>query len=341
LHDDGLWHFAHIDTFLTPKFLQLGEAPRLVNQLAQAYPTFSDRTDANKLTDKQWQHGSSVTKYAATTSGMNPLEILHVKLGHVSQELLYWVLRNPKILKGLGYDMNDVKGHTLGLCHACMLGRMKAFPVPASISNKVYGIFELLSVDIVPMNKTSIRGFNYIALFVDKATSMPIMVLMKSKTELLAALQYVISHYGPQRNPRCVHLRFMQSDSGSEQLSNEFLSYLDTNDIKLLLGAPYKKQQQLIERYVQSVRDGLRTALAYNNTPYTYWDYASEYYVYTFSRLPRMGHLTSRHEQFYGEVPDVSHMVPFYSEGYHSISSEERESFSTVRQLLLKHAAAG
>jgi hypothetical protein len=202
---------------------------------------------------------------------------------------------------------------------------MKAFPVPASISNKVYGIFELLSVDIVPMNKTSIRGFNYIALFVDKATSMPIMVLMKSKTELLAALQYVISHYGPQRNPRCVHLRFMQSDSGSEQLSNEFLSYLDSKDIKLLLGAPYKKQQQLIERYVQSVRDGLRTALAYNNTPYTYWDYASEYYVYTFSRLPRMGHLTSRHEQFYGEVPDVSHMVPFYSDGYHSISSDERE----------------
>ena len=82
------------------------------------------------------------------------------------------------LLKGLGYDMNDMKGHTLGLCHACMLGRMKVFPVPASISNKVYGIFELLSVDIVPMNKTAIRGFNYIALFVDKATSMPLMVLM-------------------------------------------------------------------------------------------------------------------------------------------------------------------
>jgi hypothetical protein len=53
-----------------------------------------------------------------------------------------------------------------------MKGRMKAFPIPYSISNKIYGIFEYLTVDIIHISKQSCRGYRFIALFVDKATSM-------------------------------------------------------------------------------------------------------------------------------------------------------------------------
>jgi hypothetical protein len=68
------------------------------------------------------------------------------------------------MLKGLHYTYDDIKHLSLGLCPSCMKGRMKAFPIPSSISNKKYGIFEYLTVDIIHINKRNCRG--YIALFV-------------------------------------------------------------------------------------------------------------------------------------------------------------------------------
>jgi hypothetical protein len=67
----------------------------------------------------------------------------------------------------MGYD--DIKNLCLKLYPLCMKGRMKAFTMPPSINNKQYDIFELLTVDIIPIMKPSIGGFKYVALFVDKS----------------------------------------------------------------------------------------------------------------------------------------------------------------------------
>jgi hypothetical protein len=99
---------------------------------------------------------------------MNPLEILHIKLGHAPEQVIKRICK-LKMLKGLHYTYDDIKNLPLGLCSSCMKGRMKAFPIPYSISNKTYGIFEYLTVDIIYNNKRSCRGYRYIALFVDKA----------------------------------------------------------------------------------------------------------------------------------------------------------------------------
>jgi hypothetical protein len=47
---------------------------------------YSSRANALKSTN-----GSSRAKYRATTSGLNPLEVLHVRLGHVSENLIKWI----------------------------------------------------------------------------------------------------------------------------------------------------------------------------------------------------------------------------------------------------------
>jgi len=99
---------------------------------------------------------------------------------------------------------------------------MKAFPVPASISNKVYGIFEFISVDIVYFNEPSIKNYLFSALYVDKATSKVFQYAMKNKSELLDSLKSLIREYGKNQNPRSLELRILQSDWATEITSTEF-----------------------------------------------------------------------------------------------------------------------
>jgi hypothetical protein len=103
-----------------------------------------------------------------------------------------------------------------------MKGRMKDFPIPSSISNKTYGIFEYLAVDITHINKRSCRGYRYIALFVDKATSMTFVQLIKHKDEFLNTLKVMIEENGPHRNTKSVDLRYLQSDYDTAIINEKY-----------------------------------------------------------------------------------------------------------------------
>lgn len=303
LKQDGLYHFDNLDNFLNYyKHAKLA----------------SNTNDSENLLLK----GSAQIKNRATIAGLNPLEVLHVKLGHASESLIKWIVRNG-IVNGLGYNYDQIKNLHLPVCDACMKGKMKALPVPLSVSNKEYSVFELLSLDIIALNTRSIRGFNYSAIYVDKCTTKVFAYHMPNKTKLLQTLIDIIQQYG--HYPRAVQLRFLQSDFGSESLSNKFLNYLYDNHIILQTSAPYKHQQNLVERYIYTLKDGMRTIMSYNNTPRKYWCYALDYYCYTFNNLPRMGKLTTRDEDFTGVKSDMSLAVPFYSNGYYNVSIEERK----------------
>ena len=173
--DDGLYHIDNMHKFL--------------NNCDHC--NVASNTHINNSTSAEVLHGSARIKYAATTGALNPLEVLHVKLGHAPEALIKWIVKNG-VVKGLGYTYDQIKNCTLKLCHACMLGRMRAFPIPASISRKEYGIFEMLSLDIIIFKKASIRHFTCTALYVDKCTSRLFAYHMKSKSELLDTLQRII-----------------------------------------------------------------------------------------------------------------------------------------------------
>jgi hypothetical protein len=308
LKNDGLYHIDDPNNFLI----------------------YQHAKNANAIINTDYQNdilkGSSQIKYRATSVGLNPLEVLHVKLGHASEDLIKWIIKNG-VVKGLDYTYDQIKNLHLPLCDACMKGKMKAFPVPMSIFNKEYGVFELLSLDIIAFNIRSIRGHNYSAIYVDKCTTKVFAYHMSQKNKLLQTLKYIIQHYG--HYPRAVRLRFIQTDFGSEAISNSFLNYLYENNIMLQTSAPYKHQQNLVERYIYTLKDGIRTIMAYNNTPRKYWCYALDYYCYTFNNLPRMGKLTTRNEDFTGIKSDMSLSVPFYSNGYYNVTVEERAKAKT------------
>jgi hypothetical protein len=283
-----------------------------------------------KHQNKSLLHGSSQINTRSTIVGLNPLEVLHVKLGHVGEDTIKWAVRNNSMI-GLGYTFDQIKNLNLKQCPACMEGKMEAFPVPPSITTREYGIFEYLSVDILAWTYTSVRGYLYTALYVDKCTKHLFHYHMKSKSELLDTFKSLIHDYGNGKNPASLHVRYLQGDSGSEMLSSEFTQYTNDNFIILLVGAPYKHQQVLVEPYVKQVKNGLRTVLAYNNTPLFYYCYAFDYFIYTYNKIPRIGVPKTRHELFFGEKPDVSNFVPFYADGFYHVSPDERKALQVSK----------
>lgn len=134
-----------------------------------------------------------------------------------------------------------------------------------------------------------------------------------------------MNEYGPStRNPKSVPLQYLLSDFATEVHSTEFAAFVKEKRIKPLNSTPYKHAQNLIERFVQSFKNMIRTTLYTNSCPIRYWCYAAQYSAQTYNKLQRKGTTISRDEAFYGIKADVSNCVPFYEHGWAYVSPEER-----------------
>jgi hypothetical protein len=107
-HSDNLYHTSDLSLFLHEKY----------------------RSRVNTL------KSTSGSSRGAKTSGVNPLEVLHVRLGHASKDLVKWIVKSG-VCTGLGYTYDQIKHLQSPLCDACMKGRMKAFPIPPSMTTSV------------------------------------------------------------------------------------------------------------------------------------------------------------------------------------------------------------
>jgi hypothetical protein len=116
-------------------------------------------------------------------------------------------------------------------------------------------------------------------LFVDKCSTKTFAYHLKRKSDIVMAFKK-----NPQRFPRCLEMRILHTDFDSLVLDKNFNDIL----VEKNTSAPYKHQQNLAERYVFSIKNGIRTVMAYNNAPIRYWCYAMDYFCYTFNNLPRI-----------------------------------------------------
>jgi hypothetical protein len=71
-------------------------------------------------------------------------------------------------------------------------------------------------------------------------------------------------------------MRILHTDFEALVLDKHLNDVLVEKNICLRTSAPYKHQQNLAERYVGSIKDGIRTVMAYNNAPIRYWCYAMD-----------------------------------------------------------------
>jgi hypothetical protein len=195
LHSDNLYHTSDLSPLL--------------------HEQYRSRSNTLKSTN-----GNSRAKYRATTSGLNPLEVFHVRLGHASENLIKWIVKSG-VCDGLGYTYDQIKHLQLPLCDACMKGRMKAFPIPPSMTTSAYGIFEYFTLDIIHLNRKSCREYKYSALFVDKCSTKTFAYHLKRKSDLVTAFKKLLRDHHTQRFPRCLEMRILHMDLRTSLFSGQ------------------------------------------------------------------------------------------------------------------------
>ena len=275
---DKLYHIDNLNRLLNYK------GPLLSQYTVKPYDNTSVR---NRTTSNKSTYGT-----------LNLLEVLHVILGHAPGSFIKYIVKH-NIVTDLHVSYDSIKNLTLGLCDTCMQSRMKAFPMYKSLSQKIYGIFEYLSFDILELGKTcrSIDGYIYSIVIVDKESNRLFVYGTPAKSDLLDCFKRCIYNHGPKGNPRSIKLTYLNTDNESCALDDKFLKFCTDEDIHLQLSSPYKHQQNLIETYIESIKNGMRAALIYNQAPLSLWFHALKYHVYTYNHLPKSnGELINKRE---------------------------------------------
>lgn len=114
---------------------------------------------------------------------LNLLEVLHVILGHLSEQQINRIVKN-NLVNGLKFAYDQIKHLKLGLCPICVMTKMRVY---RSLSIKQHGILEYISFDILKFGQytLSIDGYRYVVLYVDQCTNKLMVYGMKTNDKLL------------------------------------------------------------------------------------------------------------------------------------------------------------
>ena len=87
--------------------------------------------------------GNRRISHNQSNGNLNPLEVLHVILGHIPESTIKRIVKN-NLVNGLKVSYEQIKNLKLGICPTCMMTKMKAFPIyprwnpPATVFSNVY-----------------------------------------------------------------------------------------------------------------------------------------------------------------------------------------------------------
>lgn len=126
IHKDGLYHFDNLDELVYYTGLPKGPRPHYQVSLTDYLITSPHNntktlvnalTEADKELNRRHLYGESKAKFAAREVGNTPLQQLHVKLGHMSEKLIKYQVKNG-IVQGMNYSWDQIRNCKLELCPA-------------------------------------------------------------------------------------------------------------------------------------------------------------------------------------------------------------------------------
>jgi hypothetical protein len=274
-----------------------------------------DTIDARSGTSgKDGSCPNRLKKYGA---GVNIINLLHNRFGHLSEKKLKAIAKNGSI-KGLGVCFNDFKDLHLDVCDACIRAKMRKLPVKPSQSNnnEERKPFEKVGADIVgKVQVKSIHGNHYFVFYVDYKTNYTVAYFIAKKNELLNTLEELESNYIKFYGHE---MKVLQSDSEAVFKDEKIANWCTKRNIRTHLSPPYLHEANgKAERNIQTVVEMARTYMISSNAPPNVWEYAVALAVHNLNLTPRASlNWKSPHELVTGEVPDISHLIPFYAKGW-------------------------
>lgn len=232
----------------------------------------------------------------------------HMKMGHLNiRDLVSCDRKGAVEGMNLGSVQDDL------ICEICLSEKMTKTPFPKS-STRTSKLLEIVHSDVCgPMSIRSIGGARYVATFIDDYSRWCEIHVLKRKNEVFSAFK---SFKAAAENKHGCKIQLLQTDNGTEYITNEFDEFLREKGIRRRLTITYTPEQNgIAERRNRTLVDMTRCLLKQSSLPLTFWAEAISTANYIRNRCPSksLEGLTA-FEKWNGKVPDVSHFRIFGSE---------------------------
>lgn len=300
-----------------------------IDERGEAYVgNTDDANDPVQKVDTKVRYRNKKGSYGMTrpgsTAGMNGLQILHRRLGHISKDA---ILRTVKCdaVTGAGYTYSELSKCELGMCDACIRGKLQR----DSLTNRTHSDrssmqpFEEVSMDPVPLTCTSINGNKYWNAGVDIATGFMFCRFTKDKGNQAEFVQMVHD----QIAVRYGHvMKVLHTDSDQVFTSKECTDKLKQLHMRLELSAPYVHGQNgIVESSIKTVANGSRVALFDAPMKRVWCEKAIKMHITARNMtLRKVGCDKTPYELVTGKKPDISLLRPFGAHCYVHRDKDER-----------------
>ena len=129
---------------------------------------------------------------------------------------------------------------------------------------------------------TSIDGYDYASLLVDRYSSYASILTGSSKTP-----EFVIQHIKSFQSELIRPIKTLRSDNGTEYINGTVSDFLKDSHIRHETTGTYRPDQNgKVERLSQTLFNTVRSMLNTCKLNDSFWSYALRYAVYIYNRLP-------------------------------------------------------
>jgi hypothetical protein len=255
--------------------------------------------------------------------GFSLLDVLHVRLGHMSEKNIKYSMRNH-LFVGCDVQYDEIKDLKLHFCYTCQMGRMHAFSRPGS-TKKQYKPLECIGVDYKgPLGTRSVHHHTGFYLLSDHSSGGVWSYSCGNKGEKVL-LKILVDFYTMTVDRSSFVSHYLHCDYDTVITGDLIREFATSRSLDYRVSAPYCHYQNgQIERTMQTVLDKTRTLLAASQAPLKYWDYALTMATYLIQRTPNSNNKKTPFDILTGEPPDISNMVHFYAPGVYHLTKEER-----------------
>ncbi len=267
--------------------------------------------------------GGAPNRLAKFHAGINPLNVLHNRLGHISEGSIKAMVSSGNVI-GVEYTYDTIKNLHLDPCDACMRGKMTKLPAYSTTQPTDYKPFEKLGSDIAgAMNVVSLQGNKYLILYIDYKTNFIAPYFVERKSQLLDTFKELYKEVKEKGH----RIMILQSDSESVFKDEKVGEWCNEHAIQSQFSPAYFHEGNgKVERAIRTVVTTARTMMLANNAPANLWQYAIIYAAKIHNRIPRKSlGMKSPYEIIFSQKPDVSPFVPFYAKGWMLKYKDERK----------------
>lgn len=241
----------------------------------------------------------------AGTEDTQPIEIWHIRLGHLNQASIQQL-----VSRSTGMTIGPAKQQTISMCcESCLRGAQHK-SISHMRSGKVTKRLQHVWTDIKgPLLEKDIYGFRYMVIFIDELTRWTEQYPMLARSDLFNIYKLYEARMERLSGEYVVHLH-----ADGEYISNDFRLHLRNKGISLFLTQPYAQQMNsLAERMMRTIIEHASSMLWCAMLPVGFWSYATQCSVFLLNRSPAsaLPNNITPYEAWYGQKPNLGFLKVF------------------------------